>query len=95
MIRILLSVCVLFLGFIVDNQSVDDSLKWPMFRGNFASGIQDHAGLPFDWDVATGKNIRWKAEIPGLGHSSPVVWGENIFVTTAVSKADSHPFNGQ
>jgi outer membrane protein assembly factor BamB len=89
MIRILLSVSVLFFGFISDNQSVDDSLKWPMFRGALAAGVLDDALLPANWDVETGKNIQWKTEIPGLGHSSPVVWGDYVFVTTAVSKADS------
>ncbi len=47
--------------------------NWPSFRGPFARGIADQQELPADWDVKTGRNIRWKAEVPGMGHSSPVV----------------------
>src|ERR1041385_1768764 len=57
-----------------------------MFRGPEHSGVADHEQIPADWNVATGKNIRWKTPIPGLAHSSPIVWGESIFVTTAVSE---------
>jgi outer membrane protein assembly factor BamB len=56
---------------------------WPQFRGPDASGLG--TGTPVtEWDAATGKNILWKTEIPGLGHSSPVIWGDRMFVTTAV-----------
>jgi len=56
--------------------------NWPSFRGPFARGIADQQELPADWDVKTGRNIRWKASIPGMGHSSPVVWGDRLFVTS-------------
>ena len=56
--------------------------NWPSFRGPFARGVADQQDLPADWDVKTGRNIRWKAEIPGVGHSSPVVWGDRLFVTS-------------
>ena len=59
--------------------------SWPSFRGTGASGIADGQNLPDEWDVTTGKNILWKTPIPGLAHSSPVVWGNQIFVTTAIS----------
>jgi outer membrane protein assembly factor BamB len=58
--------------------------NWPSFRGERASGIGDGQGAPWSWDVATGRNVAWKADVPGLGNSSPVVWGDRIFVTTAV-----------
>src|SRR5262245_24094237 len=57
--------------------------NWPQFRGAAAGGIGS-GSPPVDWDVAAGKNIRWKTEIPGLAHSSPVIWGDRIFVTSAV-----------
>jgi outer membrane protein assembly factor BamB len=60
--------------------------EWPSFRGPRASGVLDGAKLPDEWDVASGRNILWKTAIPGLGHSSPVVWGDRIFLTTAVSE---------
>lgn len=58
--------------------------EWPSFRGPGASGVADGQELPSDWDVRAGRNVRWKADVPGVGHSSPIVWGERVFVTTAV-----------
>jgi outer membrane protein assembly factor BamB len=60
--------------------------NWPQFRGHNASGIAAGQDLPLNWDVKTGANILWKRLIPGLGHSSPVVWGDRVFVTTAVGE---------
>jgi outer membrane protein assembly factor BamB len=59
--------------------------SWPSFRGVLASGVADGQNLPDRWDVATGENILWRVQVPGLAHSSPVVWGDRVFVTTAVS----------
>ena len=59
--------------------------NWPGFRGTGARGIADNANLPSKWNVETGANIAWKTAIPGLGLSSPVVWGDLIFLTTAIS----------
>src|SRR5690349_7616219 len=57
--------------------------NWPQFRGPAASGL-GNGSPPVEWDGDTGKSIRWKTPIPGLGHSSPVIWGDRIFVTSAV-----------
>jgi len=62
------------------------SEPWPQFRGIHAEGIAVDQDLPLKWDVKQGTNIRWKVPIPGLGHSSPVVWGDRVFVTTAVGE---------
>ena len=59
--------------------------SWPSFRGPQASGVAEGQNLPDRWDGKTGENILWRTPIPGLAHSSPVVWGNKIFVTTAVS----------
>src|SRR5215471_2942477 len=59
--------------------------NWPQFRGPSASGIGDGSNPPMQWDVEKGTNIAWKADVPGLAVSSPVVWGDRVFVTTAVS----------
>ncbi|MCG8605421.1 PQQ-binding-like beta-propeller repeat protein [bacterium] len=59
--------------------------NWPSFRGPHASGTADGKALPIEWNIATSHNIKWKAPIPGLAHSSPIVWGDRVFVTTAVS----------
>ena len=64
--------------------------NWPQFRGPGARGVDESQALPTHWDVATGENIRWQAELPGLAHSSPIVWGDRVYVATAVKegKAD-------
>ena len=59
--------------------------NWPSFRGPNAVGVADGQQLPDTWDIKTGENILWRVPIPGLAHSSPIVWGDRIFVTTAVS----------
>jgi len=59
--------------------------SWPSFRGPDASGIAEGQSLPDKWDVKTGENILWHTPIPGLAHSSPIVWGDQLFVTTAIS----------
>jgi outer membrane protein assembly factor BamB len=59
--------------------------NWPSFRGAEASGIAEGQNLPDAWNGKTGENILWRTSIPGLAHSSPVVWGNRIFVTSAVS----------
>ena len=59
--------------------------SWPSFRGPNASGVAEGQNLPDKWNGKTGENILWRTPIPGLAHSSPVVWGNRVFVTTAVS----------
>lgn len=59
--------------------------QWPAFRGANASGNGDGAPTPVTWNVATGDNVRWKTPIPGVAVSSPIVWGDRVFVSTAVS----------
>jgi outer membrane protein assembly factor BamB len=59
--------------------------NWPSFRGDHAAGVADGQNLPESWDGEKGTAIKWKTNIPGLAHSSPVVWGDRIFVTTAIS----------
>ena len=60
-------------------------IDWPQFRGIVASGVAEGAPLPATWNVAENKNIAWKTPIPGLGHSSPVIWGDLLCVTSAIS----------
>ena len=56
--------------------------NWPQFRGPHGQGVSDEAALPSTWSPAT--NVAWKTAIAGLGHSSPIVWGNHVFLTTAV-----------
>lgn len=60
--------------------------SWPSFRGASASGVADGQSLPDRWDVKTGENVLWRTPIPGLAHSSPIVWGDRVFVTSAISE---------
>ena len=66
--------------------------QWPSFRGNHASGVADGQNLPESWDAEKGTNIKWKTRIPGLSHSSPVIWGDRVFVTTAISSRSDATF---
>jgi outer membrane protein assembly factor BamB len=59
--------------------------EWASFRGPGGEGVADGAHPPTTWDAEKGVNVRWKTPIPGLGHSSPVVWGNRVFLTTTVS----------
>src|SRR5215510_12798203 len=59
--------------------------NWPSFRGDHAAGVADGQNLPERWDGEAGSSVKWKTRLPGLAHSSPVVWGDLIFVTTAIS----------
>ena len=59
--------------------------SWPSFRGPNASGVVEGQNLPDQWNGKTGENILWHTPIPGLAHSSPVVWGDRVYITSAVS----------
>jgi outer membrane protein assembly factor BamB len=66
-------------------------LNWPSFRGPDGTGVADGQDPPITWDGTKDKNVRWKTPIPGLGHSCPVVWGDRVFVTTAISSGQPNP----
>jgi len=66
--------------------------NWPSFRGSSAAGVADGNKLPVAWNVSKGTNIAWKTPIPGLAHSSPIAWGDRVFVTTAVSSRGGDTF---
>jgi outer membrane protein assembly factor BamB len=66
--------------------------SWPSFRGPQASGVADGQQLPDRWNGTSGENILWRTPIPGLAHSSPVVWGDRVFVTSAISSKPNATF---
>ncbi|MCM3880324.1 MAG: PQQ-binding-like beta-propeller repeat protein [Vicinamibacterales bacterium] len=66
--------------------------NWPSFRGDASAGNGDGQRAITEWDAATGKNIKWKTPIPGIATSSPIVWGNRVFTTTAVSGAGDNSF---
>ncbi|TVQ00669.1 MAG: serine/threonine protein kinase [Planctomycetaceae bacterium] len=58
--------------------------NWPNWRGPRGDGTSTETALPLRWDAETGENIAWKFPVPGRGHSSPIVWGERLFLTTCM-----------
>ncbi|HEX8185472.1 MAG TPA: PQQ-binding-like beta-propeller repeat protein [Blastocatellia bacterium] len=72
--------------------SIAHAQNWPSFRGPNASGVAEGKPTPVSWDATKGTNILWKVPIPGLAHSSPVVWGDKVFATTAISSKGNEYF---
>lgn len=67
----------------------DFSRNWHQWRGPNATGVAPEADPPIEWSVS--KNVKWKAEIPGFGKSSPIVWENKVFLTTAIDTAKVVP----
>jgi outer membrane protein assembly factor BamB len=89
-IRLVFLLSLIIIPAIAQKQAGRDN--WPSFRGRFALGVADGQNLPDRWDGEKGTAIRWRTRIPGLGHSSPIVWGDRILVTTAVSSRSHASF---
>jgi outer membrane protein assembly factor BamB len=81
--RVACALCAVAFGLAV--VSADDT--WPRFRGNDGGVSADHPSLPEVWGPA--QNIVWKIDVPGRSWSSPVVWGDHVFVTTAVNTLET------
>jgi len=73
---------------------VSTNQQWPGFRGPSGLGFIENANPPTVWNAETNKNIKWKTAIPGLGHSSPVIWDNYLFVTTAINTSSSEMLKG-
>ena len=58
--------------------------NWPGWRGPRGDGTSLEEDAPTEWNASTGKNLLWKAEIPGRGHASPIVWGDSVFIVTCL-----------
>lgn len=72
--------CMLLAG------SAASANDWPQFRGRDASGVAAGAAAPpTSWSIDPAKSVAWRTPIPGLAHSSPIVWGNRIYLTTAVA----------
>lgn len=86
--------CAAFVAMIAAS-SAAQSLRtesWASFRGNRAAGVAEGQNLPERWDIEKGSGVKWKTAIPGLAHSSPIVWGDRVYVTTAVSSRGNDSF---
>ena len=72
---------------LADEKALDALDQWAQWRGPLGAGVAPHGDPPVEW--SEDKNVRWKIAIPGKGHSTPIIWGDRIFITTAVPYGDT------
>jgi len=91
--------CLSILALIVTNNAGASGPSWPQWRGPSGQGVSEEKNLPTSWNTVS--NIKWKVAIDGRSHSSPIVWGNRVFLTTAVegsvvqgAKAVKHTLEG-
>ncbi len=82
--------CFLCVTALTIGASARQTQNWPSFRGVRGSGVADGQPTPTAWDVPKGSGLRWKTPLAGLGHSSPIIWGNQLCVTTAKSGKGDH-----
>jgi outer membrane protein assembly factor BamB len=76
--RFALAITLVAAGTVVQGQN------WPSFRGPNASGVADGKPTAVKWNATTGENVAWKTPVDGVAVSSPIVWGDRVFVSTAI-----------
>ena len=69
-----------------DGSPAESEYNWPQWRGPLGVGVAPAANPPVEWSES--KNVRWKIALPGKGHSTPIVWRDHVFITTAVPYGD-------
>src|SRR5438128_8487356 len=69
--------------------AADAQHAWPQWRGPLGTGVAPFAQPPLEWSET--KNVRWKIPLPGRGHSTPIVWGDRLFLTTAIPTGEAVP----
>ncbi|MCP3964713.1 MAG: PQQ-binding-like beta-propeller repeat protein [bacterium] len=67
--------------------AIDPLDQWPQWRGPLATGVAPRADPPVKWSEED--NVRWKVELPGSGHSTPIIWGDRVFLTTAIPHGEA------
>ncbi len=91
-IRSILGACALWAVGGLPAQSAENSellRNWPAWRGPLATGVAPHADPPTFWSETN--NVRWKVPLPGKGHSTPIVFGDSVFVTAAIPVGPALP----
>lgn len=83
--RIACQISFLSIVAILNSTAAVSASNWPQWRGPDGSGVSTEKNLPTEWSAT--KNIKWKTPIPGRSHSSPIVWGNKVFITTAIEGA--------
>jgi putative pyrroloquinoline-quinone binding quinoprotein/putative pyrroloquinoline-quinone-binding quinoprotein len=76
---------ILVLALAAAGSAASAQQNWPSFRGANAAGVADGKSTAVKWNAATGENVAWKAPVAGVAVSSPIVWGDRVFVSTAIS----------
>jgi len=88
-LKLFLLIIALVLTSCSHGQNVSKERQWSSFRGYYANGVLDNANLPDTWNGEDMVNIKWKIDVPGLALSSPVIWGDKLFITSAISEQDT------
>ena len=89
LLTLLLVSCLLASTLFADLVPVVDG-EWPRWRGPFNTGVA-RGSAPVEW--ADTENVKWKVDVPGSGHSSPVIWGNKLFITTAIRTGSSGEYS--
>lgn len=90
MTRIVCWAAVLCIQICAHTAGAQESLtQWPQWRGPLGTGEAPTADPPTEW--SEDKNVRWKTPLPGLGHSTPVLWDDRLFITTAIPFGEKFP----
>jgi len=76
---------VIVLACLIAGTSLSAQQHWPSFRGANAAGVADGTPTAVKWNAPAGENVAWKTPVDGVAVSSPIVWGNRVFVSTAVS----------
>ncbi|MGH7127361.1 MAG: PQQ-binding-like beta-propeller repeat protein, partial [Planctomycetaceae bacterium] len=63
-----------------------DAENWPQWRGPRGDGTSHEQNVPLRWNGETGENVLWKVAVPGVGHASPILWGERIFLASCLEE---------
>ncbi|NKB66454.1 MAG: PQQ-binding-like beta-propeller repeat protein, partial [Candidatus Latescibacteria bacterium] len=74
--------CLLAIG-LNNARATEDPAHWPHWRGPLQNGVSPQAAPPLSWSEEL--NMRWKVDLPGQGHASPIIWGDKLFITSAVA----------
>lgn len=90
-LRITLAVACCTWPLIAAGEEVAAPDHWPQWRGPLGTGVAPKANPPVEWNEDDGKNVRWKLALPGLGHSTPIIWGDRLFLTTALPTGEELP----
>lgn len=78
---IVAAICLIFV-------SQTSAENWPGWRGPRGDGSSVEKSLPTSWNGETGENIVWKAPVPGVGHASPVIWGDRVFLVSCLEESE-------